>query len=150
MSILKVKNYFRSVLYAAVLLSFGIADGSTSAFMMGKMGTDSELNPIARYLFLNHGFWAVVGYKLLYTCMILIAVYLAGRLVESKLHKNVYWILNGILAAFIIGGIAAASSNLINVSGGIPPAPEEIILLFVITMFGFMEIGNELEWKPNH
>ncbi len=149
MSIFKVKRYVRSVLYAAVLLTFGIADGSTSAFMMGKMGTDSELNPIARYLFLNHGFWAVVGYKVLYTCMILIAVFFIGRLIELKLHKNLYWVVNGILAAFIIGGIAAASSNLIMVSGGNPPAPEEIILMFVFAMFGFMEIGRDLDKNPN-
>ncbi len=149
-SVFRVENCLRYMPHIGVLLSFGVADGITGAYMMEKIGADFEINPVAKYLFLNQGFWAVVIYKVLYTCMILIAIYLVGRLVELRLHKNTYWVVNGILAAYAIGGAMAATSNLIAVRGGIPSAPDEIIFLFVIAVFGFIGIGNELDRNQNH
>lgn len=126
------------VLYFTAFLTFGIGDGITGAYMMEKLGAGIEANPIARYLFINHGFGGMVMAKMWITGVILFAAYI----VELKSSESMYWTVNGFLIALTAGGIMAVNANLTAIAGEIPHAPSDIIFAYLTLVVALTEVGS--------
>jgi hypothetical protein len=131
------------VLYSTAFLTFGLADGITAAYMMEKLGTGIEANPIARYLFMSQGFGGMVIAKAWFAIVILFAAFI----VEVRSPTNMYWTINGFLVALTVGGAMAANANLTVLAGGVPQAPGEIIFTFLGLLIMLTEIGGFVDRK---
>ena len=126
------------ILYFTAFLTFGIGDGFTGAYMMGKLGTGIELNPVARQIFTTHGFLAVIAAKLWLTLMIIFTTYY----LQTKVRKKTYWTVNGFLIALTAGGLMAMNANLAVIAGTILQAPFDIIFLYLSMVLIFPELGS--------
>lgn len=132
------KVNLQHILYFTALLTFGIGDGLTGAHMMGKLGANMELNPVARQIFITYGFWAVLAAKIWFTMMILFAI----CFVQIKLHKNSYWTVNGLLIALAAGGMMAMNANMAVITGAVPQSSSEILLLYFSMVLILPEFGS--------
>ena len=132
------KINLQHILYFTAFLTFGVGDGFIGAYMMGKLGTGIELNPVARQIFTTHGFLAVIAAKLWLTLMIIFTTYY----LQTKVHKKTYWTVNGFLIALTAGGLMAMNANLAVIAGTILQAPFDIIFLYLSMVLIFPELGS--------
>jgi len=126
------------VLYVAALLTFGLGDGFTGAYMMKELGIGIESNPVARHVFMTYGFGGVVAAKLWFTMALLFITYI----IQMKSHEKMYWTINGFLIALTVGGLMAVNANLTAIAGNIPHAPSEVIFIYISMVLIFTEIGS--------
>ncbi len=112
--------------------------GVTAAYMMSLLGAGIEANPAASYLFTTYGFNGVMLAKMWFTFAMLFAVFV----IQLKSPTNMYWTINGFLAALTAGGIMAVNANLTAVSGLTPEAPGEIILIYLFLVLILTEAGS--------
>lgn len=127
------------LLYMLSFLTFGIGDGVTAVYMMEKTSTMREANPMIRFMYADSGKQGVIIFKIWYTLMVLILVWMVSR------KTNTYWTINGFLLALTIGGGMAIRANMMAASGQVPPAPEYIISTYLFMIFLFMMIGDLLD-----
>lgn len=132
------KLNLQHVLYLAAFIIFGILDGVTGAYMMQTHGVGIEANPIARYFFNAEGFGGMVVAKIWFTLVILFAAYIT----QLRSSTRIYWTVNGFLVALIAGGLMAVNANLTVLAGKVPPAPSEIIVIYIFLVLLLTEIGS--------
>ncbi len=139
----QVRMNIHYVLYIMAFFTFGIGDGFSGAYMMDKLGTATESNPIGRYLFMDYGFGGLVMAKVFYTLVILFAMFI----IQFKFYKNMYWTINGLLFALSAGGMMAIYANMNALAGEVVQAPEEIIFIFLALMIILSEIGYFVDMR---
>lgn len=132
------KINLQHILYLTAFLTFGIGDGITGAYMISKLGTDIESNPIVRYLFMTQGFGGIVMAKVLITVVIFFATYS----VQMRSADSMYWSVNGFLVALTVGGVMAVNANLGALAGEITQAPSEIIFTYLALVLILTEAGS--------
>jgi hypothetical protein len=130
--------HLQHVLFLIAFLTFGIGDGITGAYMMEKLGTGIEANPVARYLFTEQGFGGVVIAKVWFTLVILFIAFI----VQLKSYDSIYWTMNGFLIALSAGGLMAINANLTALAGEMPQAPGEIVFTYLAMVLMFTEVGS--------
>ena len=128
-------------LYCLAFLAFGIGDGLTSAYMMDARGPYIEANPVIRDLFLTAGFNGMVLFKLWVTFMMLLAIHIR----QGQSRENLYWTVNGVLFAIIMGGFMGVYFNMNVINGAIPPEPNLIIIIYAALVLVFIEIGGFID-----
>lgn len=137
------KLNLQHILYFAALITFGIGDGVTGAYMMSMRGIGIEANPIASYLFTVHGFGGLVAAKVWFTLILLFISYV----VQLKSPTNMYWTVNGFLTALTAGGLMAVNANLSAIAGKIAAAPGEIIFAYLFLVLVLIEAGSFIDGR---
>ncbi len=132
------KINLQHILYLTAILTFGIGDALTSAYMMTKIGTEAEFNLFAKYLFTTHGWEGILTVKLWFTLAILAVAFVN----QHRSKEPMYWATNGFLGALIIGGILAMTANIQAALGMAHAAPTTIIMVFLAMAFVLTEIGD--------
>lgn len=135
------KLNLQHVLYLTALITFGIGDGVTGAYMMSVHGAGIEANPIASYLFVSYGFDGFVAVKVWFTFVLLVASYI----VQLKSPADMYWTVNGFLIALTAGGLMAVNANLSAIAGKVTTAPGEIILAYLFLVLVLTEAGSIID-----
>lgn len=135
------KLNLQHILYLAALITFGIGDGVTGAYMMSMRGAGIEANPIASYLFTVYGFDGFVAAKVWFTSVLLIESYM----IQLKSPADMYWTVNGFLIALTAGGLMAVNANLSAIAGKITAAPGEIILAYLSLVLVLTEAGSIID-----
>lgn len=135
------KLNFQHGLYFITLMTFGLGDGITAAYMMEKIGASAEMNPLMSYVFMEQGIWGTVVVKILLTLSLLFAAYV----VSLKSNGHAYWTVNGFLIALCAGGVLAINSNLNTLNGLAHEAPGEILVIYVVLTLLLIEAGSYLD-----
>jgi hypothetical protein len=128
-------------LFFIAFLIFGVGDGITAAYMMEKLGTSVEMNPLMSYVFTEHGILGVVVIKISLTLLWLFSAYV----VSLKSKGDAFWTVNGFLIATCVGGVLSINANLNTINGLVHEAPEEIIVIYMVLIILLTEAGSHLD-----
>ncbi len=132
------KLNLQHVLYFLAFLTFGLGDGITAAFMMNRLGSGVESNPLIGHLYQTQGFEGVVIGKIWLTVLLL----LGTHIVQSEYTGNMYWTVNGFLVSLTAFGLMAVNANLSVISGEIPSSRGEIIFIYLSLMLALISAGS--------
>lgn len=102
------KTKLQLYLTLGALITFGIGDSITGAFMMSFCGACAESNPITRHIMETQGSIGLILFKLWVT-IALLTVIIA---VQRSSVEPIYWTTNGFLFSFGVGGFLATTANL--------------------------------------
>lgn len=138
-SIVSIKRRLRSLLFISSFLTYGLGDGITAAYMMGKTGAGIEGNPLARFMYVSYGSKGLVALKLWFTFVILSLISTISK------RTGAYWATNGFLVAFTIGGIMATRANVLATLGMPFPSPVSVISTFLFITILFIEVGSLID-----
>ncbi len=136
------KTKIQLYLALAALITFGIGDSITGAFMMSFCGVCAESNPIARHIMETQGGIGLVLFKM-WATVALLTVVIA---VQRSSVEPMYWTTNGFLFSFGVGGFLATTVNLMRtfqfdvLDIGVP-SPVTVILIYLgltvtLTVYG--------------
>lgn len=138
-SVRSPKIRIKSLLYFSSFLTYGLGDGITAAYMMGKTGASIEANPLARFMYVSYGSKGLVALKLWFTLIILSLVSTISK------RTGAYWATNGFLFALTIGGLMATRANVLATFGKPFPSPGSVIFTFLFLVILFIEMGNLID-----
>ncbi len=127
------------LLFLLSFLTYGVGDGVTAAYMIEKTGVMREANPLVQFVYVSSGAQGVITFKIWFGFIILLLVWIVSR------RTNTYWTVNGLLAAFCVGGVMAIRANLMAAYGMTPPSPESVIMAFLILTILFVLIGDMMD-----
>ena len=144
------KTKIQLYLALGALITFGIGDSITGAFMMNFCGVGAESNPIARHIMETQGGIGLVLFKI-WATVALLTVVIA---VQRSSAEPMYWTTNGFLFSFGVGGLLATGANLMRtfqfdvLEIGIP-SPITVICIYlgltaILTTYGSV-IDNRTE-----
>lgn len=134
---------FQGVLCLLVFLTWGLGDALTCIYMIEQQGLMAEGNIIVRYIIAYHGASTFIMFKIWFTLLVI--------LTPLKLkQENTYWMINGYLVSFIIGGILAMILNM--QSALIQPLlilPGQVIWIYIGSLLILTNIGEMID-KVTH
>lgn len=139
------KLNFQHFLFFTAFLTFGLGDGITAAIMMENHGAGIEANPVAKNIFLAHGPEGLTTAKIWFTLIILFAV----QVVQLASSSNMYWTINGFLAALTAGGLMAMDANISATTGNVYMAPGEVIFIYLVLVLIFTEFGSFIDGRAS-
>lgn len=132
----------QGALYLMVLLTWGFGDAITSLWMIEQQGLMREGNLIARYIISYYGASNFIMIKVSFTLMVL---FFALQLQVTS-HRPVYWMINGYLFSFIVGGTLAM---ILNIQAAMNVAliilPQQVILLYISLVLILTNIGEVID-----
>jgi hypothetical protein len=133
------KIRLQSLLFISSFLTYGLGDGITAAYMMGKTGAGIEGNPLARFMYVSYGSKGLLAMKLWFTFVILSLISTISK------RTGAYWSTNGFLFALTIGGLMATRANVLATLGMPFPSPGSVISTFLFMAILFLEVGNLID-----
>lgn len=133
---------FQGGLFLLALLTYGLGDAITAAFMIEKHGLMREGNIIVRYIISNFGISNFIEIKIWFTFLILLAPFL----IVFRSREPNYWMINGYLSSFIAGGTLAIVLNL-QAAANQPLIlqSEHVILIFISLVIILTNIGELID-----
>jgi len=133
----------QGILFLLVFLTYGLGDAITSIYMIEKRGIMYEANPFARYLILIYGSSFFFAIKIWFTAFVILFV---PFLIQIRSNRPIFWMLNGYLISFIIGGIIAMVLNIQAMSNEkLLFLPEHALVIFFILVLILTTIGEEID-----
>jgi len=127
------------ILFLLSFLSFGVADGISSAYMIEKRGIIGEANPLIRFMYASNGSNGVIQIKL---WLVLIILYFVWNISKGR---NNYWMINGFLFALFVCGLMATGANLMAAEGLDYPAPSTIIATYLFLVILLPMLGDAMD-----
>jgi hypothetical protein len=133
----------QGILILLVFLTYGLGDAITSIYMIEKRGIMYEANPFARYMLMNYGTQFFFAIKLWFTAFVILFV---PFLIQVNSKRPIFWMLNGYLISFIIGGIIGIFLNVQVMNNEILSfQPEQALIIFFAMVLIFTTIGEEID-----
>ncbi len=128
-------------------LTWGIGDAVTCIWMIEKRGIMGEANLIAQYVISNYGISSFIVMKIWVTVIVLFFI---PFLIQKRSEEPVFWMINGYFFSFFIAGALAMILN-IQATQNKPLlfSPEQVIFLFLSSIFILTSIGEEIDKRTN-
>ncbi len=137
----------QGILYLLAFLTWGLGDAITSLRMIEQCGVMCEGNPIVQYIYLNYGASYFVEIKVWIT----IAILFVPFLIQLRSQEPVYWMINGYLVSFIIGGTLAIILNIQAARNeALFLSPEQVIFLYISLVLILTTVGEEIDKRTHY
>lgn len=137
-------NRLQGALCLLVFLTWGLGDALTSLYMVEQQGLMQEGNQIVRFIISYYGASSFLLFKLWFTLMVIF--------VPFRVQKNEqsYWMINGYLVSFIIGGTLAIILNM-QAADNEPLLllPQHVILIYISSILILTNVGEVID-KMTH
>ena len=133
---------FQGLLFILALSTAGLGDAITSSWMIQQHGLMREGNIIIRQIISSYGISGFIEFKLWITFLILLAPFL----ILIKQREPVYWMINGYLVSFIVGGTLAMILNIQAATNStLLMLPQHVILIFISLVLILTNIGDVID-----
>jgi hypothetical protein len=133
----------QGVLCLMVLLAWGIGDALTALYMIKQQGLMQEGNMLVRSIITYYGVSTFVMLKISFTLMILYIPFIVKQ-------DRAYWMINGYLVSFIIGGALAMVLNMqAALNQPLFMLPQHVILIYISSILILTNIGEIID-KVTH
>ncbi len=140
-------NKLQGALFLLAFLTWGIGDAVTCISMVEKRGVAGEANLIAQYVISNYGISSFIVMKIWVTIVVLFFI---PFLIQKGSEEPVYWMINGYFLSFFIAGLLAVILNIQAAQNeALLISPEQVIILFLSSIFIFTSIGEEIDKRTN-
>jgi hypothetical protein len=134
---------FQGMLCLLVFLIWGLGDALTSVYMVEQQGLMQEGNIIVRSIIAYYGASTFVMFKLWFTLIILFTPFILKR-------EDDYWMINGYLTSFVIGGVLAMILNMqAAMNQPLLILPQNVILIYISSILILTNIGEAID-KVTH
>lgn len=134
---------FQGMLCILVFLTWGLGDALTSLYMVGQQGLMQEGNIIVRYIIADYGASTFVMFKIWFALIILFTPFIFKQ-------GHDYWMINGYLVSFIIGGVLAMILNMqAAMDQPLLILPQHVILIYISSILILTNIGELID-KVTH
>ncbi|VVB86803.1 Uncharacterised protein [uncultured archaeon] len=123
-----------------VFLTWGLGDVITSLYMIEQQGLMQEGNQIVRLVITYYGASGFIMLKLWFTLLVIFVPFL----VQGK--EQSYWMINGYLVSFIIGGTLATILNM-QAAHNEPLLlmPQQVILVYISSILILTNVGEFID-----
>lgn len=140
-------NKLQGALFLLAFLTWGLGDALTSLWMIEHRGITGEANLVARYIITNYSASSFVAIKIWFTT---IALFFIPFLIQKRSQEPVYWMINGYFLSFFIAGALAMILNIQAAQNeALFLSPEQVIFLFLSSIFILTSIGEEIDKRTN-
>ncbi len=130
---------FQGILCLLVFLTWGLGDALTCIYMVEQQGLMQEGNIIVRSMIAYYGASTFVMFKIWFTLLIISTPFIFKQ-------ENSYWMINGYLVSFIIGG---ALAMILNMQGAMNQPllilPQHVILIYISSILIMTNIGELID-----
>lgn len=130
---------FQGILCLLVFLTWGLGDALTGIYMVEQQGLMQEGNIIVRSIIAYYGASTFFIFKIWFTLLILFTPFILKE-------EDTYWMINGYLFSFIIGGVMAMLLNM-QAAMNQPQLilPQHVILLYISSLLIMTNIGEVID-----
>lgn len=123
-----------------VFLIWGLGDALTSIYMIEQQGLMQEGNAIVRLVITYYGASGFIMLKVWFTLLVICVPFLVQR------HEESYWMINGYLASFIVGGTLAIILNIqAAINEPLLILPQHVILIYISSILILTNIGEVID-----
>lgn len=130
---------FQGILCLLVFLTWGLGDALTSIYMVEQQGLMYEGNIIVRYIIAYYGTSTFFMLKTGFTLLILLTPFILKE-------ENTYWMINGYLFSFIIGGGIAMILNMqAAMNQPLLILPQHNIMIYISSLLIMTNIGEFID-----
>lgn len=134
---------FQGILCLLVFLTWGLGDALTGIYMVEQQGLMQEGNIIVRSIIAYYGAPTFFMFKISFTLLILFTPFVLKE-------ENTYWMINGYLFSFIIGGVMAMILNMqAAMNQPLLILPQQVILIYISSLLIMTNIGEMVD-KVTH
>ncbi len=127
-----------------VFLTWGLGDALTSIYMIEQQGLMQEGNQIVRLVITYYGASGFIMLKVWFTLLVICVPFLVQR------HEESYWMVNGYLVSFIVGGTLAIILNMqAAVNEPLFLMPQHVILIYICSILILTNVGEVID-KMTH
>jgi hypothetical protein len=129
----------QGVLCLLVFLTWGLGDALTALYMIKQQGLMQEGNMLVRTVITYYGSSTFVMLKIWFTLLIIYTPFMVKQ-------ENSYWMINGYLVSFIIGGAQAMVLNM-QAAQNEPLfiMPQHVILIYISSILILTNIGEIID-----
>lgn len=122
-----------------VFLTWGLGDALTALYMIEQQGLMQEGNMLIRSVITYYGASTFVMLKIWFTLLILYVPFMVKQ-------ENVYWMINGYLVSFSIGGALAIVLNMQTaLNEPLFILPQHVILIYISSILILTNIGDIID-----
>lgn len=140
-------NKLQGALFLSAFLTWGLGDAVTSLWMIEHRGITGEANLIAQYIIINYGASSFIAMKIWFTTIVLFFI---PFLMQKRSQDPIYWMINGYYLSFFIAGALAMILNIQAAQNeALLLSPEQVIFLFLSSIFILTSIGEEIDKRTN-
>ncbi len=130
---------FQGILCLLVFLIWGLGDALTSLYMIDQRGLMQEGNFIVRTIIASYGASTFIMFKIWFTLLILFSPFILRQ-------EHAYWMINGYLVSFVIGGSLATIINLqAALNEQLLVQPQHVILIYISSLLILTNIGEAID-----
>ncbi len=134
---------FQGLLCFLVFLTWGLGDALTSVYMVEQQGLMQEGNIIVRSIIADYGASTFVMFKFWFTLLIIFTPFILKQ-------ENSYWMVNGYLVSFVIGGVLAMILNMqAALNQPLLIQPLHVIFIYISSLLILINIGEMID-KVTH
>jgi len=133
-------NRLQGALCLLVFLTWGLGDALTCLYMIEQQGLMQEGNQIVRLIISYYGASSFFMIKIWFTILVICVPFI----VQS--NERSYWMINGYLVSFIIGGTLAIILNLqAAVNEPLLLLPQHVILIYISSILILTNVGEIID-----
>ena len=129
----------QGILCLLVFLAWGLGDALSSIYMIDQRGLMQEGNVIVRSIIDNYGVSTFIMFKIWFTLLILFTPFILRQ-------EHAYWMINGYLISFFLGGCLA---TIINIQAALNEPlliqPQQVILIYICSILILTNIGEVID-----
>lgn len=130
---------FQGILCILVFLTWGLGDALTSIYMIDQRGLMQEGNVIVRYIIAYYGISTFIMFKIWFTLLILFTPFMLRQ-------EHAYWMINGYLISFFLGGGLAMIINMqAALNEPLLIQPQQVILIYICSILILTNIGEIID-----
>ncbi len=130
---------FQGLLCILVFLTWGLGDALTGVYMIEQQGLMQEGNIIVRSIIADYGASTFIMFKIWFTLLIILTPLILKQ-------ENSYWMINGYLVSFVIGGVLAMILNMqAAMNQPLLIQPLHVILIYIISLLILINIGEMID-----
>ncbi len=123
-----------------VFLIWGIGDSLTSIYLIEHQGLMHEGNQIVRLVIAYYGASSFIMLKIWFTLLVICVPFIVQR------HEESYWMINGYLVSFIVGGTLAVILNMqAAVNEPLLFLPQHVILIYISSLLILTNVGEVID-----
>lgn len=123
-----------------VFLTWGLGDALTSLYMVEQQGLMQEGNQIVRFIISYYGASSFIMLKIWFTLLVICVPFIVQR------NEQSYWMINGYLVSFIIGGTLAIILNMqAAVNEPLLLLPQHVILIYISSILILANVGELID-----
>lgn len=130
---------FQGLLCILVFLTWGLGDALTGVYMIERQGLMQEGNIIVRSIIADYGASTFVMFKIWFTLLIIFTPLILKQ-------DDSYWMINGYLVSFVIGGALAMILNMqAAMNEPLLVLPQHVILIYISSLLILTNIGEVID-----